>query len=289
MAGKFQNRAKKTATGKKVYDAPTEWVTLLKSAVNDPGIISKCYSAFHNYSIGNAMLAAFQMADRGLPFGPLASYSRWQELGRQVRKGETALVMLQPRTYKLTEEKDGEEVERQFRRYIYLPTCFTFSQTDPIEGKEDRSSSLNVSPETWNRALALAALEITEAPYTDINGNKQGYSVPANRTVHINPVAENPHKTLAHEIAHVLLHQDGYIGCERGIAEVEAEAVAMIVCDALGWGGAAESRGYIQAWLSRSSADEIGEREAGRIFSTAEAILKAGRPAKEQPARQAAA
>ena len=39
---------------------------LLRSAVEEPGIISGAYSAFHNYSFGNQLLAWAQCAERGI-------------------------------------------------------------------------------------------------------------------------------------------------------------------------------------------------------------------------------
>lgn len=283
MSGKYQNAYTLTATGKKNYTAPAQWVTLLERVLTDPGVISKAYSTFYNYSMGNAMMAMTQLAARGLEIGPLASYARWQELGRQVRKGETALVMLQPRRYKFTKENaDGEEEEHQFQRFIYLPTAFAYAQTDPIEGKEDRSAELRTGPDGWRQMVALEELGITLAPFTDTNGNVQGYFSPTARTIHINPVAAHAQKTLLHEMAHAVLHEKGYVGCEsRGIAEVEAEATAMIVADALNIEGADESRGYIQHWMKQAGAEEITEKVANRIFSASERILKAGRAAKQ--------
>ena len=46
---------------------------LLKDAVNQPGIISKCYSTFHGYSIGNQLLAWSQCMAREIPLGPIAT------------------------------------------------------------------------------------------------------------------------------------------------------------------------------------------------------------------------
>ena len=65
---------------------------LLRSAVTEPGIISSAYRQFHAYSIGNRLLAWSQCQARGLQPGPLATYPRWRELGRQVRKGEKAIT-----------------------------------------------------------------------------------------------------------------------------------------------------------------------------------------------------
>ncbi len=67
---------------------PIGWAALLREAVERPGVLSTAYSAFHNYSVGNQLLAWWQCLERGLPLGPLATFRGWQEHGRCVRKGE---------------------------------------------------------------------------------------------------------------------------------------------------------------------------------------------------------
>ena len=57
------------------------------------------------------------------------------------------------------------------------------------------------------------------------------------------------------------------------LREVEAEAVALLVCESLGLGCAEYCRGYIQGWLE---GDVIPEKSAQRIFGAADRILKAG-------------
>ena len=44
-----------------------EWTKLLEDAVNIEGLLSKCYSTFHSYSVGNQLLAMSQMQIRGYP------------------------------------------------------------------------------------------------------------------------------------------------------------------------------------------------------------------------------
>ena len=84
------------------------WEQLLRHAVQQPGTISAAYSAFHNYSVGNQLLALFQCAARGIRPGPIATFVRWKELGRSVCKGEKALTLCQPRTYvKRASDDDG--------------------------------------------------------------------------------------------------------------------------------------------------------------------------------------
>lgn len=61
----------------------------------------------------------------------------------------------------------------------------------------------------------------------------------------------------------------------RSAMEVEAEAVALICCSALGLPGEEFSRGYIQQWISGNT---IPPESVHRIFRAADRILRSGRP-----------
>jgi N-terminal domain of anti-restriction factor ArdC len=76
------------------------WSDLLRDAVSTPGKLLEAYTAFHNYSVGNSLLALLQWYDRGIAPGPLNTYKGWQQIGRQVRKGEKAIVLCMPLAYK---------------------------------------------------------------------------------------------------------------------------------------------------------------------------------------------
>jgi N-terminal domain of anti-restriction factor ArdC len=261
--------------------APATFAALLDQAVNEPGILSKAYSAFHGYSIGNQLLALVQCAERGIMPGPISTFVGWKERGRYVRKGERAIVLCMPVTCKrkATETKaddintDGAET---FTRFVYRPNWFVISQTAGMEVQPAPIAE-------WDRTRALQAFDITEEPFTVMDGNCQGYA--RGRTVAVSPVAELPHKTRFHELAHILLGHTSDAGNElsdseltpRSLQEVEAEAVALVCLEALGLPGAAHCRGYIQAWNQRRSGEPIPERSAQRIFKAADQILRAGR------------
>jgi antirestriction protein ArdC len=254
------------------------WAALLQEAVTKPGYIHEAYTRFHSYSVGNQMLALFQCFARGLQPGPLATWPKWKELGRYVKKGEKALTLCMPLICKRTKrvkQEDGTEQEEQFAftHFSLRPLWFTLAQT---EGKDYEPASL---PE-WSGETALAALKIEREEFQTMDGNTQGYAK-RGRKIAVSPIAALPHKTLFHEIAHALLHCDqGDMSdtdqTPRTVAEVEAEAVALLCCESLGLAGAEFSRGYIQSW---GQGQAISERSAQRIFHAADQILRAGRAA----------
>src|SRR6266576_5724217 len=89
---------------------------LLEEAVSKPGTLMKAYSLFWNYSLGNQILALIQADQRGLTLGPIASFNRWKELGRHVKRGEKAIELCMPITCKRTvteEREDGTNAETE--------------------------------------------------------------------------------------------------------------------------------------------------------------------------------
>ena len=251
------------------------WSALLADAVNKPGILSSAYTVFHNYSVGNQMWAWSQCLTRDIELTPLATYKKWQSLGRQVKKGEKALTLCMPVTINKKDDA-GQKTGDVFQMFTVRANWFTLSQT---EGDEFINE---VKTPDWNPTLALSALNITEVTFNYADGNCQGYAT--GRNIAINPVAALPHKTRFHELAHIVLghtSENAMTDSEkttRDIKEVEAESVAYICCSILGLPGLEESRGYIQGWLS---GNEITDKSAQKIFGTAEKILKAGRAAAE--------
>src|SRR5437870_4857362 len=88
------------------FDQHPAFARLLEHAVTDPGLVSAAYHAFHSYSVGNQLLALDQCLTRGIPPGPIATYGGWKSLGRQVRKGEKAIVLCMPITCKRSRERE---------------------------------------------------------------------------------------------------------------------------------------------------------------------------------------
>jgi antirestriction protein ArdC len=247
---------------------------LLVEAVSKPGRLMRAYSLFWNYSLGNQILALLQANQRNIPLGPIASFNRWKELGRHVKRGEKALTLCMPVTCRRTVKEqtpDGTDVDAEitFKRFVFRRNWFMLAQTD---GAEYQAPPIPA----WDRARALHTLGVEEILFEMMNGNVQGYA--RERQIAINPLAQMPAKTTFHELAHIELgHTSEAIhdseALPRNLKEVEAEAVALLCLESLGMDGAEYCRGYIQNWLAGA---EIPERSAQRIFSAADKILKAG-------------
>ncbi len=67
---------------------PTSFAGLLQSAVTDPGTLSRAYRQFHQYSLGNQLLAWAQCLEREIPvldhviIGDTGRYCSFKETGR---------------------------------------------------------------------------------------------------------------------------------------------------------------------------------------------------------------
>jgi len=243
------------------------WAELIEHALTVPGSMGNTYNRFYDYSFFNQVLLYLQGVRE-----PVATYKRWQSLGRQVQKGSKAKTIMRP-MIKKTAKDDGTE-ESRLLGFKYVNCLFTLSETegDDLPPPEVRD---------WEPSLAMRTLDIEEVPFQSLDGNTAGYSI--DRKLAINPVAPYPMKTLCHEMAHIVLghtkpenHQE-YLQ-HRGVHEFQAEATAYLLMnelDCLEFMDAAESRAYIQLWLRQQRPDDADIR---KVFGATEKILKAGRP-----------
>jgi antirestriction protein ArdC len=250
---------------------PTRWQQLLVEAVTEPGKIMAAYTNFHNYSMGNALLALSQCHERKLTPGPLNTYNGWRELGRHVKKGEHALTLCMPVTGRKRINPESTLEEQ------HVLTCFVYRAHWFVLDQTDGDTPFTLRTPGFDLQTALNRLAVQRLQFDLLDGNVQGLA--RDHGIAINPVAQLPHKTAFHELAHVVLgHASAGPLVERdrtprSVREVEAESVALICCEALGLPGADYCRGYIQHWLRDVKQVPCS---AQRIFSAASAILKAG-------------
>jgi hypothetical protein len=128
--------------------------------------------------------------------------------------------------------------------------------------------------------VEAAGFVILRVPHENAIGGADGRTNYAEREVAVrtNFAEANQVTTLAHELAHILLHDpaDEDASHHRGIREVEAESVALMVCAAHGMDTGTNSIPYVAGWASSvSDADpaEIVRATGERVRRTAVAVL----------------
>jgi len=81
-------------------------------------------------------------------------------------------------------------------------------------------------------------------------------------------------KTLAHELAHAVLHENALQ--DRATAELEAESVAYIISSELGLDSSEYTFGYVATWAGGGEEAIAGIRAAGERIQGAARQLLAG-------------
>lgn len=240
--------------------------------------------SLHSYSLNNLMLIVAQCPTASHVTG----FRKWQQLGRQVRKGERSIKIF---GYAERKARDGEDTENMKHNakgepvvpYFPILSVFDMSQTDPTYEWVDPSSAQRLEGDDSAGIYAAAHDYITGQGWIvtrePIPGEANGYTVTdGSRAIIVDENLSDAQaaKTLLHEIAHALMHEQDQPGeyiTHRGLKETEAESVAYIVAGILGLDTSAYSIGYVAGW---SGADTNTIRAtAADVLRTAHRIADA--------------
>lgn len=232
----------------------------------------------HTYSFHNTMLILTQNPEASM----VAGFRKWQEMGRNVRKGEKSIWILAP----FTGKRDDEEglSEDGVIRYTYFKpvSVFDVSQTegDPLPEPQHPVQLEGNSPELVDRYVAVQT--ILEADGWTVKRELPetlgalGTTDPATRLVRIHPDVSDAQalKTLVHEAAHIQLEHIASITeyrLHRGRMEAEAESTAFLVLSGIGIDTSDFSLPYVAGW-SKGDAKIVAE-VADRVSKCARAML----------------
>jgi hypothetical protein len=230
---------------------------------------------FHRYSFSNSVLifAQHPSATR------VAGFRTWRQLGRQVQRGQQAIWILAPVTRRVQERADATDLEPPTRTVVAFRAVPVFA--------EDQTSGAAL-PEVCRRlsgddphGLYAALVEVAHSIGFSVadhafEGETNGSCSPQLRRIRVEERLSPAHrvKTLAHELAHALLHSE--LTAERGLMELEAESVAFVVCDALGIASDDWTFGYVMGWSGGGEAAIATIKTVGgRIQRTGDRILSA--------------
>ncbi|GAB2473445.1 ArdC-like ssDNA-binding domain-containing protein [Xylanimonas ulmi] len=225
----------------------------------------------------------------------VAGYHQWLSLGRHVIKGQAGFMIFAPVTARFATSFDGdtrrlapaepahtdETVESRHLRGKFRPTYVwpaELTEGDPLPLQPLPQLLVGEAPaRLWDgvaEQIRDLGFEVRDVPNAAAIGGANGLTHFGERWVAVrqdmDPLARL--KSLIHERAHASLHQigDPDVPAHRGIAEVEAEAVAQMVLDAHGADSSAYTVPYVASWATSVP----GRDPVQVVASTAERVRK---------------
>lgn len=224
---------------------------------------------FPRYSFNNCMLIAIQFPSATL----IQGFHAWRKVGRSVKKGEKGIGIIAPMVGKKQDDDaqsndDGEKTVFGFK----VVHVFDVSQTEGDELPE----FAQVSGDPGENIPAVESLIRSwgiELVYEEIPCGADGLS--RKGSIVVDPDLEPAKRllTLVHEASHERLHADAERRKQttNTIRETEAEAVAHIVCRALGLDTLEHCADYIQLYDGNA---EVFAKSMDYIQKTAAEILE---------------
>lgn len=222
---------------------------------------------FHDYSFGNVMLIVSQKPDAS----HVAGFNGWRKLNRFVKKGEKGIVIIAPMLIKPKEESSGEASDRSFLRFkaVYV---FDVSQTDGEPLPEFARVDGNPNGHT-DRLKSLVASRGIVLEYSTELGSALGCSKVGTILLKPDLSPAEEFSVLTHELAHEMLHsKDDRRELSKVVKETEAEAVAFVVCQAIGLDSGTAAADYIQLY---NGDKETLATSLDRIQKTSSEIIEA--------------
>lgn len=265
-------------------------------------------SRLYDYSANNVLLIVAQhqkLYEAGkvptLVPSYVASYRKWQELGRQVERGQTGLAIIAPMrgVARVAADEDGKvlrvlhghdqpgrgehEARMPWMRGFTVEKVFSAEQTtgDPIPAPPAPQLLAGEAP----RGLGEAVMKLIESrgftvstvPAASYLQGANGLTTFSAKTVQVRADMDDAAmvKTLIHEAAHVILHNPGDEKTQplpRAHQEVEAESVAFVVGRAHGMPTDDYSFPYVAAWAGEEP-DKVIAKTTQRVAATAKDII----------------
>jgi len=234
----------------------------------------KVQAAFHNYSFGNILWLTFQAAERGIQPQKFAGFNSWKKVGRSVMKGEKSYKVLAP---VMVRDRKNESDKKFILCGFKVVSTFEKSQTEGKELPEVCTKLQGTSEEALSAYAKLAAFATGRGWSVEKGetGSANGFADLISKRIVVSPLLSDLQavKTLCHEVAHSMMHADEIGSHGSDVREVEAESVAFVVLNALGFDSAAYSFGYVAIW---SKGDiELVKKTGERVQRAAKTILEA--------------
>jgi antirestriction protein ArdC len=235
----------------------------------DSGEYARWFQAmarFHRYSPTNTLWILAQRPDATR----VASYRTWQQVGRQVRRGETGIMVFHPKPY-WVDPATGERVpppstereRRSLQRQVSFGVGYVFdiAQTDgePLP-QLGRPTPDEAPHELADHLTSYCRDHGVTVTVEQVRPGLDGYYQRDGDRIVLSAASAPGHQvaTLAHELAHredpelITAHaagDRGFYAHNRADCEAVAEAVAHTLSARFGHDITAHSAGYIAAWI----------------------------------------
>lgn len=219
---------------------------------------------FHHYSLHNTLMIAAQNPEAT----HVAGFGTWKKQGRWVKKGEKGIAILVPVRYRRKDQEPlVDEPEEAVLGYM-AGYVFDISQTEGEDLPE--FATVDGDPTFYADTLRLFGLDhgIKIEYVACLNGAK-GVSKGNHIQILDSLPAAEEFGVLVHEIAHELLHR-GERKTDTQTRELEAEAVAFVVCSGIGLETNSACADYIR--LYRGDAEALHDSMAHIHQASAEIL-----------------
>lgn len=221
---------------------------------------------FHRYSPTNTLWILAQRPDATR----VASYRTWQQLGRQVRKGETGIMVFHPRPYWIDPDtgrrvpppaSPADQARLQRKVTFGVGYVFDLAQTDgkplPTLGAPAPADAPRELADHLTRYCTTHGITVeTRRLRPGLAGTYQRDSDRITLAAGLSPGEQVA--TLAHELAHredpelARAHtagDRGYYAHNRADCEAVAEAAAHVISARFGHDITSHAAGYIATWV----------------------------------------
>lgn len=308
MATKEEARAAREARLEELHERLTGAVEQL--VTGEDWVRALSFAAkFRTRSFNNTLLIwaqHMQAFDEGRVSEPfptyVAGYRQWQGLDSQVVKGQTGYMIFAPVTARFAsanpsdplswrrlgpgEKRKVNEVERS--RMVGAKPAYVWdvSQTDgePVPVTPEPRLLDGEAPEGLWGGLAVqvraAGFDLVRVPDESVIHGANGVTDYVSKTVSVRSNMSDAAqvKTLAHELGHVLMHgpENQEARQHRGIGEVEAESVALMIGAAHGMDTSIYTVPYVSGWAASvkdTSPVDVVKATGERVRRVATGIL----------------
>jgi antirestriction protein ArdC len=211
----------------------------------------KVMGRFSKYSFHNLLLIALQRPDACR----VAGYQTWRKLGRYVRKGEKGIAIIAPIVRRKHSEETDQTDAAQAQQAVAgfkITHVFAAEQTegDPLP----ELGNVQGDPKDYfERLVKFITAQGAAVEFSAEIAPAKGVATRQKITVFPEQPPAELLATLAHEAAHWLMHfSERRANTSKRIRETEAEAVAFVVCSALGLETGTSSADYIGLYAGDS-------------------------------------